>query len=223
MDVPIPCATKPPTPLSLKLITANPIIWAQHPTVAAPAANPPSPNIIQSAALDMGAVKANPTTTATIIPMINGLISVAFIMIWPNPVINASTTGPNTVADIIPAINVIAGVTNISTLVSLDTSFPNSAPKAAARNAPAGPPNWAPIIPVMALAKSTSGGAFNPQATATPTPAPINPMAIVPVSTKKADTVFSPNNRAVCSPRVLMIRPINNEANNPRAMALNAS
>ena len=40
MEVPIPCARIPPIPFSRKLATANPIICAQHPTVAAPAAIP---------------------------------------------------------------------------------------------------------------------------------------------------------------------------------------
>ena len=40
IDVPNPCETNPLILLSLKLATANPIIFAQHPTVAAPAASP---------------------------------------------------------------------------------------------------------------------------------------------------------------------------------------
>ena len=40
IDVPIPCAKSPPIPFSRKLAVANPIICAQHPTVAAPAAIP---------------------------------------------------------------------------------------------------------------------------------------------------------------------------------------
>ena len=40
IEVPIPCAKSPPIPFSRKLAAANPIICAQHPTVAAPAAIP---------------------------------------------------------------------------------------------------------------------------------------------------------------------------------------
>ena len=46
IDVPNPCEINPLILLSRKLATANPIIFAQHPTVAAPAASPFKFNII---------------------------------------------------------------------------------------------------------------------------------------------------------------------------------
>ena len=39
IDVPRPCAIRPPTPFSRNDVTAKPTICAQQPTVAAPAAN----------------------------------------------------------------------------------------------------------------------------------------------------------------------------------------
>ena len=119
----------------------------------------------------------------------------------------------------------------MSTFVSFDTIFPNSAPTATARKAPAGPPDTsipnpsivAPIIPVTTLVNSTSGGALRLHATATPMAAPMYCWAIPPTSTKNDDTIFSPNRFAVCSPMVLNMTPISSDANSPSAMADSAS
>ncbi len=140
MDVPIPCASNPPIPLSLYEITAKPIICAQHPAVAAPPAIPESPSIMHSAALEIGAVRASPTRTATIIPIQKGCMSVAVMIIFPSPLMSAPIPGPKSFAASIPPMMVSAGVTMISTFVSLEIALPSSAPIAAARNAPAGPP-----------------------------------------------------------------------------------
>ena len=72
MEVPRPCAINPLTPLSRKLATANPIIWAQQPMVAAPAAMPEISNIMHNAAELMGKVSTIPTTTEITMPMKNG-------------------------------------------------------------------------------------------------------------------------------------------------------
>lgn len=60
------------TLFSLKLETAKPIIFAQHPTVAAPAASPLKFNIIANAAELIGSVSTIPIITETNIPIIIG-------------------------------------------------------------------------------------------------------------------------------------------------------
>ena len=72
MEVPSPCATKPPQPFSAKLMTAKPIIWAQQPAVSAPPARPVRVRVKQIAAELMGKVRTIPTNTETIMPMRNG-------------------------------------------------------------------------------------------------------------------------------------------------------
>ena len=94
IEVPSPWATSPPQPFSLKLITANPTICAEQPTVEAPAANPLNPIIIHKAALLIGSVNAIPTTTDTIIPIAKGCNSVAYITKAPTASINLATAGP---------------------------------------------------------------------------------------------------------------------------------
>ena len=83
IDVPIPCDTSPPQRFSLNDITANPTIWAQHPTVAAPAARPSIPSMTHMATELIGRVKAQPTRTDTAIPIMNGLSNVALFMTSP--------------------------------------------------------------------------------------------------------------------------------------------
>ena len=61
IDVPIPCANRPPIPFSRKLAVANPIICAQHPIVAAPAAIPERFKIIPSAAELIGELTPYPS------------------------------------------------------------------------------------------------------------------------------------------------------------------
>ena len=57
---------------SLKLATAKPTIWVEHPMVAAPAGRPESPKIIDKAAELMGRVRAIPITTDITMPIKNG-------------------------------------------------------------------------------------------------------------------------------------------------------
>ena len=83
MEVPSPCATRPPHLFSLKLITANPIIWAQQPATAAPPARPVRERAAQMAAEEMGSVSAIPTMTETRMPMKKGCSSVAHMMAFP--------------------------------------------------------------------------------------------------------------------------------------------
>ena len=84
MEVPIPCDINPPIPFSLNDATAKPTIWAQHPATAAPPAKPVNDKAAHIAADEIGNVKAIPTTTDTMIPMINGCCSVAHKMIVPH-------------------------------------------------------------------------------------------------------------------------------------------
>ena len=173
IDVPRPWAAIPPHPFSLKLKNANPTMWAQQPAVAAPPANPDSPSIIQRAALLIGKVNTIPTTTEIKIPINNGLKVVAYMINAPVPSINAPIGGPTMDAIKTPIIIVIAGVRTMSIFVSFEISFPNSAPTNAAQYAPAGPPNIFPAVPVIVDANNTKGGAFSPNATATPMEAPV--------------------------------------------------
>ncbi|MPN13973.1 hypothetical protein SDC9_161299 [bioreactor metagenome] len=111
------------------------------------------------AALLIGKVSAIPTNTATKAPINIGCISVAFIIKFPNVVINADTAGPVNCATKTPTIIVTAGVTSISTLVSLETIFPNSTANMVAKKAPTGPPNSFPQAPTKAQENITKGGA----------------------------------------------------------------
>ena len=223
MEVPIPCATRPPIPLSRKLMMAKPTICAQQPAVAAPAARPDSPSIIQSAALEIGAVRASPTITEITIPNANGCHSVAVIITLPRPFISFPIAGPTRIATTPPLSKVSAGVTMISTFVSLEIILPSSAPTAAAMNAPAGPPAADPIIPVTQQLIITSAGALSPKATATPIAAPMSSIALPPISISVFAIVVSPKKLMDCCPIVFRIRPTRSEQNNPIAIADRAS
>ena len=128
MEVPTPWAKSPPTPLSLKLVTANPIIWQQHPMVAAPAATPFNPRIIPRAAELMGSVSTIPITTETIIPIKTGCCSVPQFTRLPSQVINLDTPGPTKIPTIPPDKMVTAGVINRSNFVFPATSLPTVIP-----------------------------------------------------------------------------------------------
>ena len=119
IEVPKPCAKSPPQRFSRKLKTANPIICAQQPAVAAPPAMPPKPMARQMAAELMGRVSTMPMTTETTMPISRGCISVAFSMKTPKAVINLPMAGPMAKATITPLMMTTAGVTRISTWVSL--------------------------------------------------------------------------------------------------------
>src|SRR5699024_5926089 len=94
IEVPTPMEMRPETPLSLYPVTASPTMWQQQPITAAPAASPLISSIMARAALDNGAVSVTPNTTATNIPIINGLCSVANPMNSPIPVMKSPIAGP---------------------------------------------------------------------------------------------------------------------------------
>src|SRR5699024_10826403 len=73
IDVPTHKAINPPIPFSLQLIEAKPIISAEHPNAAAPAAKPSKDNIKAIATHEIGAVNDQPIKTATSTPIIIGL------------------------------------------------------------------------------------------------------------------------------------------------------
>ena len=81
--VPKPWLNSPDQRLSRKLMTAKPTIWAQQPTVAAPAAKPLSDRAIATAALETGSVSKIPMMTDTKIPIKNGCKSTAHIINAP--------------------------------------------------------------------------------------------------------------------------------------------
>ena len=143
-------------------MTANPIMLAQQPTVAAPAARPSSPSIMQIAALLIGRVSVIPTTTETTAPMTSGCIFVAFTMIAPSAVIMLDTYGPTNCAASTPVIMVTAGVTIMSRLVSFETTFPSSTAISVAQYTPTGPPSSFAASPTIAVENSTRGGACRP-------------------------------------------------------------
>ena len=119
MEVPRPWASSPPQRFSLKLITAKPIIWAQQPAVAAPPAMPPKPMARQMAAELMGRVSTMPMTTETMTPIRKGCIRVAFSMKTPKADMTLPIAGPMAKATKTPLMITTAGVTRMSTWVSL--------------------------------------------------------------------------------------------------------
>ena len=161
IEVPIPCAKRPPHLFSLKLITAKPTICAQQPATAAPPASPVSESAAQIAALLIGSVSAIPTITDTIIPMKNGCNSVAHMIAVPTVLAAAPIAGAHPSESRTPTQIVTNGVTIISIFVSFETSFPNSAAKIVttktARGPPAPPSSFA-AIPTAASENNTSGG-----------------------------------------------------------------
>ena len=161
MLVPMPWLTRPPTPFSLKLITAKPTIWAQQPATAAPPARPVRLSAAQIAALEMGKVSAMPTSTETRMPISRGCSSVAHMITLPTAEAAAPMAGANSTLRPVPTRMVTAGVTMISTLVSLLTSLPHSAEtmaiKYTARGPPA-PPRLLAALPTAIRLNSTSGG-----------------------------------------------------------------
>ena len=218
IDVPSPCDRRPPTPLSLKLITANPIICAQQPAVAAPAASPSMPSMTHMATELMGRVRAHPTSTDTVIPMRNGLSVVARLIRAPSDSMKSLIGEQQYFASRPPMTIVTIGVMIMSTGVFFETSMPTSAPITTARYAPTGPPNWYPSAPVIADDILTSMSALRPYAMARPMQAPTRG--------DFADRASDMNVRK-SSPGILaiwpMIRPRISEQNRPRAMWLRAS
>ena len=76
MEVPIAWAVKPPQLLSLLLMAANPIIWAQHPARAAPPAKPAMLRATAMTAELIGKVRHIPIKTAIIAPIRIGCLSI---------------------------------------------------------------------------------------------------------------------------------------------------
>ena len=104
-----------------------------------------------------------PIKTETIIPIRKGCSSVAHIIIFPNHKAALPIGGAIKLDTIIPTTIVTRGVTRISTLVSLDTSFPASAAiieiKYTASGPPA-PPSAFAAKPTDTIENNTSGGHF---------------------------------------------------------------
>lgn len=173
IEVPIPCASSPSKPLSLYEITANPIMLAQHPTVAAPPARPDRPSIMQIAALLIGRVRIIPIATDTMMPMISGCCFVAAMIAFPIATIIAWIYGPINVAMIAPTKTVTTGVRTMSIFVSLEISFPNSTAKMVDINTPIGPPSSYPATPTTADEKMTRSGAFSEYAMDTAIAGPV--------------------------------------------------
>lgn len=128
IDVPIPCANRPPIPFSRKLAVANPIICAQHPIVAAPAAIPERFKIIPSAAELIGRVNAIPINTETTIPIKNGCCSVPHRIISPICFMRSEIYGPTVNPTIPPHTIVVNGVKIISSFVLPRKILPISIP-----------------------------------------------------------------------------------------------
>ena len=78
------------------------------------------------AALEMGSVRATPTSTETTMPISRGCSSVAHMMTLPTALATAPMLGAQKALRPTPTKIVTAGVTRMSTLVSLLTSLPTS-------------------------------------------------------------------------------------------------
>ena len=162
IEVPRPCDTRPPQPFSLKLITAKPTIWAQHPATAAPPAKPVRPSAAQMAAEEMGNVRKMPTATDTTMPMAKGCRSHAHITTPPSHEAAAPMPGAQSMESPHPTTITTKGVTRMSIFVSPATSLPASqatmATTSTARGPPA-PPSVLAAAPTATSENSTSAGA----------------------------------------------------------------
>ena len=107
-------------------MTAKPTICAQQPATAAPPASPVSESAAQIAALEIGSVSAMPTTTDTRMPISSGWRFVAHLMKSPTELAAAPIAGAHSTDSPTPTRIVTAGVTRISTFVSLLTILPHS-------------------------------------------------------------------------------------------------
>ena len=163
IEVPRPWLTRPPQRFSLKLITAKPTIWAQQPATAAPPASPVRPSTEQMAAEEMGRVRAMPTSTDTAMPIQKGWSLVAVSISVPNALATLPMGGAMSMARLTPTKIVTAGVTKISTLVSLLTILPHSAATMAmmrTAKGPPAPPSALAAQPTAARENRTIGSAF---------------------------------------------------------------
>ena len=218
IEVPMPWLTRPPQRFSRKDITAKPTICAQQPATAAPPARPVRASTEQIAAEDIGRVRAIPTSTDTTMPIRKGCSLVALSMRMPNAEAAVPIGGAISLASATPMRMVTAGVTRMSTLVSLDTALPNSAAMIAiiktARGPPA-PPSMLAEYPTAARENSTMGSALRAYPMATAIAGPDTAIAYAPISVK--------NCRPLSTPTVLNIVPISSEQNKPCAIAPRAS
>ena len=163
----MPIATTSPISLSSIDITAKPIIWAQHPAKAAPAAKPLSPNITPIAALDIGAVKAIPIKTATTIDMKNGCMFTPWLIKSPIQTINLVIYGPINIVTIPATIIEVKGTNKISTGVFPCTNLVTSTAIITATNAAIGFPVVAVLplnVPAPIVPAITAAIRFNPLA-----------------------------------------------------------
>ncbi len=163
MEVPMPWLIRPPHLFSLKDITANPTICAQQPATAAPPARPVRPSTEQMAAEEIGSVSAMPTRTETAMPIQKGCSLVAWSIRMPKAFAAEPIGGAMSFARATPMKMVTNGVTRISTFVSLETAFPNSAAMIAmirTASGPPAPPSAFAAKPTAASEKRTIGSAF---------------------------------------------------------------
>ena len=99
-------------------------MFAQQPTVAAPAAMPFRPRIIPSAAELIGRVRIIPINTDTTIPIRKGACTVPQLIRPPSQIMNAEMGGPRINPTAEPDTMQAKGVTKISTFVLPDTRRP---------------------------------------------------------------------------------------------------
>ena len=170
---------------------------------------------IHKAALLIGSVNAIPTDTETIIPMMNGRISVAFSMNRPKASMKVLMPGPTNMARSTPLIITTEGVTSMSIFVSFDTILPSSVLMTVATYAPTGPPRALPAMPDTVAENNTREGACSEYAIATPMAAPVACLAYLAISRKRGTLSLSP--------KVVKIVPISKEAKRPKAIAPRAS
>ena len=100
-------------------------------------------------------------TTDKIIPIKKGCKVVAYIIKLPSAFMAFAIYGPIVVPINTPTKTVTAGVTKISTFVSLETNFPHYVATKTDKKAPAGPPTALPAAPVTTDENKTKGGALS--------------------------------------------------------------
>ena len=131
IEVPNPCANNPLHLFSLKLATANPIIWHAQPTHAAPPASNifddkfPFATATQIAADDVGMVRRSPIEKDKTIPAENGASPVAMSISF-EICLNNSTNGYATNMPIAIYKNMNIGIPINANLNFFDMCCPNS-------------------------------------------------------------------------------------------------
>ena len=111
----------------------------------------------------MGSVNATPTSTLTAMPIQKGWSLVALSMMMPKALAAVPMGGAMSFARATPTRIVMAGVTRMSTLVSLLTALPHSAATMAMMSTakgPPAPPSALAAQPTAARENSTMGSAF---------------------------------------------------------------